>query len=354
MTKQFPFNTPLAQGQNLFGKGSAPGRQSKILSAALRLNQLSELQSSLSTDFERTAALKVFMMDRNPNLPADTDARRFVFRSFHMHRLASFLASAYQKKRGAQPLFLAPLAIYSVACERTHLDWVMMLSVNPKNSYRDFHWEYMHYAKNFHHLPVASEDWFLNPPEPLNAAMRRFDTWHKYTALSFNWWLYSKFQIVTDLFNSLREETQGLGMFHLRDPKWIKDFMAPSIVQVEREFQTFLKNKGSAERLTNLKLATWLIEIWPLVLDHGWQFGQIARLAPRRFIPTDQLITSDRVKDLCDSLALHLPKKARGRPRKNPRSTLSPPEWLATRTECIGSPGHSWLYRARIQAVPSS
>jgi len=355
--ENLPFNTPLTKARE-FLKRKPTLTQPQMLELSKQLptiqkrEKLSDLGSLASNAVEVLAAKQLLEIDPDPVFPEDPHGHRFVFRCFHIPRVANFLASAFQTERGSLPLFLAPLGFYAIACERTHLDWVMMLSKTPKNSYRGIDWEYKHFANDFSHLPAITEDWFLIPPEKFNAALERFDTWRKHAALSFNWCLYSNFQNSDAVFNFLRHEAKGLGSFLLKAPKWIKDFPGPLIAEIEHDFEVFVKSKGLAKMLRDKELATWLIEIWPLVLSQGWHYGEIAKLASRRFPRGGPVITASAIKARCESLALHLPKESRGRPPKEADSAiLTPPKWMATRIKSFGMSHQCSLYPLRVPTV---
>jgi hypothetical protein len=128
-------------------------------------------------------------------------------------------------------------------------------------------------------------NWFDHADEGYAYWLSRFDQWHEYAMRSVDHWMGCQSIDYRQMIGKMKGAAllgilKNLGEL----PENRIEDLLDEVNSTETTRKVFLKN--SKKRRTtppNLEFESWLIESWPLVLEYGWSYRDIQRVANERF-----------------------------------------------------------------------
>ncbi len=288
--------------------------------------------------YEAIAAdsLKRIGMDipRELVLPRD---REFAFRC-HLVPLYSRAVIEFFARKGGPKYWLYKHATYYLAWERMGLEFALRMKLKTTR-------------QNLRALiltsPLGPEYW-----------QKRFDQWRHAAAQSFNHFMAKRFPDVKKLKGSEREAARLGGLKTLSEelPDAIFSEVIARFENNAMLWKTFTQNANRTRkgRWGDPELDTWLIEIWPLVTEYGWNYHQVFRVAEHKWTTSsednDTLKAVAPLENRCKKmLGLRLSPAGQakgGRPReiiRKGRATLPALSALAIGLKSLGIEEEQWI-----------
>jgi hypothetical protein len=281
----------------------------------------------------------------------------------------------YSLIRGAEEseedlIWLGPLATYVLAFIRTMYErkWRNRGQIVTENRPGSKKLQIKKWEEYFRG-PVI--EWFDEAPEDFLFWMERFDAWRRQAELSWDYYISKQSIDIRRMKGKLREAAM-LGVFKKLNglpERWFRHW-EQSILGDPDTGKVFRRNARKSRILPkppSLERDTWLIEIWPLVLQYGWNWHDLRRVYNCKFMgikPGElqmQKVTLAEVKQLkerCkESLDLHLGPSARlpGRRKRLPidvNALLPRMAGIALGVTGIGKDSDSWVLGQIILRLP--
>jgi hypothetical protein len=272
-------------------------------------------------------ALIDLIYSTRPNLFAgcnDPLKALFLLRAIHIPIICrGLLNQEYNTDEGK--LWLGSFVAYSVAYERTHLE----------RSARAIHQAHLNQmASERLRKPAAIglgkevRTWFDEVAEGYEFWISRFDQWLEYAMRSLDHCMDCQSSDYRQSWGNMKQSIH-LGILKCLDELPEERFASfidqtNATVATRRMYNKHAKKRSTKPR--HLKFDSWLIECWPAVLEYGWSYKDLQRVAIQKFNELSYIKLTENPKELkkrCNKL--HLVTSAKGQKKYGrPRDTLNP------------------------------
>ncbi len=233
---------------------------------------------------------------------SDPIAGMFLLRVIIIPLLCRGMIAKAAKESEESLLWMGPLAAFNLALERTLLERLCRRRHQVKQlaKPRAISGARQREGRKIFGYPLFA--WFRDSPEGFLFWMQRFDQWRKFAHKSWDYYISKQSKDVRDL-KGVLQEAAVLGVLKQNNAlpeKWFKNWRG-SIEKNSKSKQVFRRNSTKySVKAPNSDLNTWLIEVWPLVLEYGWNYHDLQRVAASAPLRT---ATGKRSKP-CDALKI--------------------------------------------------
>ncbi len=244
--------------------------------------------------------------------------------------------------------WLSALSAYSVAFERTLFERLFRAKLQakyfPKGAQQFENWAAVTLGNNM-------LNWFDHANEGYGYWLSRFNQWHEYAMRSLDHYLGSQSIDHREMTGKMKEAAH-LGI--LKNLEELPENRVADLldeVNSTKETRKMYRKNAKKRRTTpaNLEFASWLIELWPLVLEYGWSYRDVQRVAAEKY-ESDSSIQKliEFIKELkkhCKKIGLKISRVGSfriGRPRGDEKAVY--PAMFQVALFIDGLVDHEWFW----------
>jgi hypothetical protein len=228
------------------------------------------------------------------------------------------------KKSRSSSIWFGWVAAHALAFERTMLECIArqrnreprirgVPRTDPERSKMER--ELNEWFEKFSMRPIT--DWFDDAKEQYLFWLHRFRQWQFYAWRSWCYYISRQSIDVRFLEGSLKDAAVCGVLRNLSRPPqgWCAEVFRRLESDWEREWIFTKTARKMKTRPSNVKLKSWLIEVWPLVLEYGWNYADVRTVANLSFEKRALtiLVKTKGLKKVCRNLGLHLAPAGQGK-----------------------------------------
>jgi hypothetical protein len=271
-----------------------------------------------------------------PSYTVSSEQRRFIFQAVLVPAVCKLIIKKLKLESGKIDYWLWEYGTYMVAFERLALEMHLRKAIDLKSG-----------------QDLLS---LLSPPGlDYRYWMGRFDQWRGAARASYGYFIKKQSPRIK---KSARPSAAHLGTIkNLSGGNLPENLFSGAMARINADPVARAEFKKTAKKVKRARwsepaLDTWLIEIWPLVTEYGWNYQDVWQVANQKWdVPEASAFKSvetisDRCKKMLDLTIAQAGRAKQGRPKKVAESDppiVPPMAGLAIWIRSIGDDQEEWI-----------